>query len=238
MQKEMRRGVLTPEGYPRCHTILTSCFRSISNASRLAVHGQTNRPRMQARWYYDVESRSAGRCPLVKLKKLNSMSIPPALPKPQLMTRDASEDAEPPTHAAPKSPKTTQRTSFHLQILYTVCASLLFFLVFGEDEANRRNRLVIRNGISGAAIALNRPLPWDVPSYNLKQPTGDQVLKPLKLRPLVQARALQRQRKEGAAFSLNRPVPWKSWETSTPNSEFKTTLNSNATTPSNSSNHE
>ena len=165
------------------------------------------------------ERREAPPC---QTQKSNSMSIPPALPKPQLMTRDASIGAEPQTHAAPKSPKTTQRTSFHLQILYTVCASLLFFLVFGEDEANRRNRLIIRGGISGTAIALNRPLPWDDPGYNLKQPTGNQVLKPLKRRPLLKARALQRQRTGGAAFSHNRPMTRKSWETS----------------PSNSSNHE
>ena len=110
------------------------------------------------------------------------------------MTRDASEGIEPQPHAAPKSPKTTQRTSFHLQILYTVCASLLFFLVFGEDEANRLNRLGIRGGTVGTAIALNRPLPWNDPAYNLKQPTGNQVLKPLKVRPLVKARALRRQK--------------------------------------------
>ena len=176
---------------------------------------------MQARWYHDVESRCV-ETRRSQTQKSNSMSIPPALPKPQLMTRDASIGAEPQTHAAPKSPKTTQRTSFHLQILYTVCASLLFFLVFGEDEANRRNRLIIRGGISGTAIALNRPLPWDDPGYNLKQPTGNQVLKPLKRRPLVKARALQRQRTGGAAFSHNRPMTRKSWETS----------------PSNSSNHE
>ena len=97
------------------------------------------------------------------------MSIPPALPKPQLMTRDASEGVQPQTHAAPKSPKPATRPSFHLQLLCTLCGSLLVFLVFGEDEANRINRLDIRYDFDDrlGAMVLSRPLPFDRPQLDV-----------------------------------------------------------------------
>lgn len=97
------------------------------------------------------------------------MSIPPALPKPQLMTRDASEGVQPQTHAAPKFPKPTPRPSFHLQLLCTLCGSLLVFLVFGEDEANRINRLDIRYDFDDrlGAMVLSRPLPFDRPHLDV-----------------------------------------------------------------------
>lgn len=161
------------------------------------------------------ERREASPC---QTQNLNSMSIPPALPKPQLMTRDASEGVKSQTHAAPKFPEPIPRPSFHLQILYTVCGSLLFFLVFGEDEANRRNRLDIRNGIPGTGIALNRPLPWDDPGYNLKPPTGNQILKPRKVRLQERAEALK---KQGATSPLHRPTPLSSWKMSSSKSESK-----------------
>ena len=181
------------------------------------------------------ERREAPPC---QTQKLKCMSIPPALPKPQFMTRDASEGVQPQTHVAPKSPKPATRPSFHLQLLCTLCGSLLVFLVFGEDEANRQNRLDIRFGIPGAGIALNRPLPWNDPGYNMQQPAGDQVLKPTMVRPLVKARAMQRPKNGGTAFVHNRPVTRKFLESSPSNSEPKTTSHSNAATPSNSSNHE
>ena len=145
------------------------------------------------------------------------------------MTRYASEGVK--THAAPKFPEPIPRPSFHLQILYTVCGSLLFFLVFGEDEANRQNRLDIRNGIPGAGIALNRPLPWNDPGYNLKQPTGDQILKPLKVRPLEFARALK---KRGARSPLHRSASLKPSKKSSSKSEFKAIV----TTPPTPFNHD
>ena len=103
------------------------------------------------------------------------MSIPPALLKPQLMTRDASESVQPQTHAAPKSPEPTPRPSFHLQLLCTLCGSLLVFLVFGEDEANRINRLDIRYDFDDrlGAMVLTRPLPFDRP--HLDVPISAQV---------------------------------------------------------------
>ena len=97
------------------------------------------------------------------------MSIPPALIKPQLMTRDASEGIEPQSHAAPKSQKPATRPSFHLQLLCTLCGSLLVFLVFGEDEANRINRLIIRPDFDDrlGVIVLSRPLPFDRPHLHV-----------------------------------------------------------------------
>ena len=97
------------------------------------------------------------------------MSIPPALPKPQLMTRDASEGVEPQTQATPKSPTPTTRPEFHLQLLCTLCGSLLVFLVFGEDEANRINRLDIRYDFDDrlGAMVLSRPLPFDRPHLDV-----------------------------------------------------------------------
>ena len=181
------------------------------------------------------ERREAPPCQTQKSKR---MSIPPALPKPQLMTRDASEGIEPQTQATPKSPTPTTRPEFHLQLLCTLCGSLLVFLVFGEDEANRQNRLDIRSGIPGAGIALNRPMPWNDPGYNMQQPTGDQVLKPAMVRPLVKARAMQRQKSGGTVFSHNHSMTRKFLESSPSNSEPKTTSISKTTTPSNSSKHE
>ena len=111
------------------------------------------------------------------------MSIPPALPKPQLMTRDASEGVQTQTHAAPKSPKPATRPSFHLQLLCTLCGSLLVFLVFGEDEANRINRLIIRPDFDDrlGVIVLSRPLPFDRPHLHVPvsaQGTAEPMPKP------------------------------------------------------------
>ena len=85
------------------------------------------------------------------------------------MTRDASEGVAPQTHATPKSPKPTTRPSFHLQLLCTLCGSLLVFLVFGEDEANRINRLIIRQDFDDrlGVIVLSRPLPFDRPQLDV-----------------------------------------------------------------------
>jgi len=189
------------------------------------VHGQTNRPSCG---HGGTTMRSPGTPKGVpsQTQKLKRMSIPPAFPKPQLMTRGASEALAP--HAAPKPPKTAPRPSFHLQILYTLCGSLLVFLVFGEDEVNRLNRLGIRRGTVGTAIALNRTLPWNVPAYNLKQPTGNQVLKPLKVRPLVKARAMQRQKNWDAIFAPHRSLPRKSVPQSNASAPSNTSFNSSS----------
>lgn len=157
--------------------------------------------------------------PPCQTQKLNRMSIPPALLKPQLMMRDASPVLEKKADADSKSPKTSEHASFHLQILRTVCGSLLFFLVFGEDEADRLRRLSTGGVASDVAIALNRPLPWDDPGYNLRPPTGNQILRPLKVRPLEFARALK---KQGATSPLHRSAPLSSWKMSSSKSESKT----------------
>ena len=50
-------------------------------------------------------------------------------------------------------------------MLCTLCGSLLVFLVFGEDEANRKNRLDIRVDFDDrlGEIVLSRPMPYDRP---------------------------------------------------------------------------
>ena len=50
-------------------------------------------------------------------------------------------------------------------MLCTLCGSLLVFLVFGEDEANRINRLDIRVDFDDrlGEIVLSRPMPFDRP---------------------------------------------------------------------------
>lgn len=85
------------------------------------------------------------------------------------MRRDAPESVKPQTQATPKSPEPTSRLSFHLHILCTLCGSLLVFLVFGEDEANRKNRLDIRVNFDDrlGAMVLSRPLPFDRPHLHV-----------------------------------------------------------------------
>ena len=122
------------------------------------MHGQTNRPDMQARWYHDVESRCV-ETRRSQTQKSNSMSIPPALPKPELLRREPSNILDPRRSIKPSSPG-ARRLSFHQQILCTICGSLLFFLVFGEDGANVKNRQIIRSVTVGTAVALNRPMPF------------------------------------------------------------------------------
>ena len=108
------------------------------------------------------DSREASRC---QTQKLNSMSIPPALPKSQLMPRGASETLPHHAHGILAQPKTTESHSFHLHMLRTICGSLLVFLIFGEDEANRRNRLIIRTNFEHhiGAMVLSNPLPFHRP---------------------------------------------------------------------------
>lgn len=50
-------------------------------------------------------------------------------------------------------------------MLRTICGSLSVFLIFGEDEANRRNRLIIRPNFEHqiGAMVLSNPLPFHRP---------------------------------------------------------------------------
>ena len=75
------------------------------------------------------------------------------------------------------------------KFIVRLLAIVLIGAPFVDTASKKANRLTIRGGSAGTAIALNRPLPWNDSGYNLKQPTGDQVLKPLNVRPLVRARA-------------------------------------------------
>ena len=78
------------------------------------------------------------------------------------MPRGASETLPRHAHGIPVEPKRTESPSFHLSMLRTICGSLLVFLIFGEDEANRRNRLIIRPNFEHriGAMVLSNPLPF------------------------------------------------------------------------------
>ena len=49
---------------------------------------------------------------------------------------------------------------------------------FMDTPEREANRLILRSG-DGCSALVNRPLPWNLPGnpYNLKQPTGNQILK-------------------------------------------------------------
>jgi hypothetical protein len=60
------------------------------------------------------------------------------------------------------------------------------------DTAERKARRLSRSSAPvGTAVALGRPLPWNDPGFNLKQPAGNQVMRAPYVRPLVRARAGQ-----------------------------------------------
>ena len=73
---------------------------------------------------------------------------------------------------------------------------LLAIVLIGAPFVDTAERKARRLGAGGrvsydTAVALNRPMPWDDSGYNLKQPTGNQIMKPQYVRPLVRARAAQ-----------------------------------------------
>ena len=86
--------------------------------------------------------------------EIESILKPQPLPLPSL-----TEECQPFNHKKPRS--------FAARFGMTLLASLLFFVVFGEDSANRQNRLLMR--LNDAQIAeviftinqLNSPMPWE-----------------------------------------------------------------------------
>lgn len=71
-----------------------------------------------------------------------------------------------------------------LKFIFRVLLIVAVLLPFMDTPNKKANRLIIRGGDAGTVVALNRPLPWEVPANNQKPPTGNQVLKPLSVRPM------------------------------------------------------
>lgn len=77
------------------------------------------------------------------------------------------------------------------KFIIRLLAIVLIGAPFVDTAERKAVRLIVRGGGGGTAVALNRPLPWNDPGFNLKQPTGNQVMRAPYVRPLVRARAGQ-----------------------------------------------
>lgn len=72
----------------------------------------------------------------------------------------------------------SNKFSIMLKFIFRVLLIVAVLLPFMDTPSKKANRLIIRGGDPCSAM-VNRPLPWDLPGnpYNLKQPTGNQILR-------------------------------------------------------------